>query len=372
MKVPTPDVTVAEANELTYKDYLAIQTLKLRRWSFVGAFVMYSLFVAMDFVRFPAAVWTTTVPFRLVFAVAPILLLTVLFNRKAANNTNSHTSLLVGSYLSIGLTHTFVNYMAMTHGILFPSNGLVLIVLFGCLLTAIPIRPAIVSTLIIIIATEITSYSAGKPVGRCVSDGLFFTLYGFLCVGMNRVCAVILHENYNLLKKWKGSAITDELTGLYNRRHFNEQSDRLRLQAQRDGKYCGLLVIDLDHFKQLNDSLGHAVGDKALSELGVLLASMSRRPSDFAARFGGDEFVIFFYDINSKQLEQLAQELIERAHSITMSAPGKSDWDVTLSVGGACTEEHAEDLFDAADSALYKAKSWGRDQFCLADMPGLC
>ncbi|WP_286219747.1 GGDEF domain-containing protein [Marinobacter apostichopi] len=369
MKFNQSDVFQFSPETSSYKSYLAAQSLRLRQWSFIGASVLYTLFVVMDFLRFPSEVWSLTIPVRIVFAITPIIFLTVVFNRKKSNDVRSHVSLLVSSYLSIGLTHAFVNYMALIHGIEFPNNGLVLIILFGCLLTAIPIRLAAVTTFFIVAITEVSSVAAGQSVVESATDGMFFFLFGGLCLAVHRICQIVLAQNFGLLRKLHASSVMDELTGLNNRRFFDLEVKRLLQQARRDQKTCGLMILDIDHFKSINDNLGHDAGDRLLRALGAFLQSVCRRPSDFAARYGGDEFVLFFYDIENSMLEKIGHQIVQRVRTIRPFGAA-SDCIPTVSIGATSSSSHPAELFKAADKALYEAKRKGRDCFQLSSTGG--
>lgn len=155
----------------------------------------------------------------------------------------------------------------------------------------------------------------------------------------------------------------DALTGLPNRNLLQERTERALLQAQRSGKSLALLFLDLDRFKNVNDSLGHAVGDSLLVETGRRLRSMVRE-QDTVSRLGGDEFILLLPETNAdgaahvagKLLEALALPLLVNSHELV----------VTPSVGVAVYPDDGEDfesLLQASDSAMYRAKREGRNNF---------
>lgn len=159
-------------------------------------------------------------------------------------------------------------------------------------------------------------------------------------------------------------AITDQLTGLYNRRFLNAQLGPLAQRAQCGGDPVSVMAIDIDHFKRCNDAYGHDVGDAVLREFAARLAS-NTRPSDFACRMGGEEFVVIMPRTNG-DVACLAAERLRRqicgspfiVHSL--GAP----LEVTVSIGVACSEaeDDAESLLKRADGALYEAKGAGRNR----------
>ncbi|MBL8547130.1 MAG: PleD family two-component system response regulator [Hyphomonadaceae bacterium] len=160
-------------------------------------------------------------------------------------------------------------------------------------------------------------------------------------------------------------AITDQLTGLYNRRFLDTQLEPLVHRAQCGGDPVSVMTIDIDHFKRCNDTFGHDVGDAVLREFAARLAS-NTRPSDYACRQGGEEFIVVM-PRTTGDIACLAAERLRRA--IAGSAfiiPGLGQpLDVTISIGVASTEgadDTTETLLKRADEALYEAKRGGRNR----------
>ena len=158
----------------------------------------------------------------------------------------------------------------------------------------------------------------------------------------------------------------DPLTGLANRRRFNSELNRHVEECRRYGVRGALLVLDLDHFKEVNDSLGHAVGDDLLNALSDVLRDRLRG-TDVVARLGGDEFAVLLPHADRKAAEQVAQNIVQAVHAHTA---GLADTrrDVTVSIGGVVVDSEAltaSDLLSSADAAMYAAKAAGRDQYVI-------
>jgi two-component system cell cycle response regulator len=160
-------------------------------------------------------------------------------------------------------------------------------------------------------------------------------------------------------------AITDQLTGLYNRRFLFGQLAPLVQRAQCGGEAVSVMTIDIDHFKRLNDTYGHDAGDAVLRDFAVRLGT-NTRPSDFACRLGGEEFVVIM-PRTTGDIACLAAERLRRSVCASpFTIPGVPEpLDVTVSIGVACseaTDESVETLLKRADEGLYEAKRSGRNR----------
>ena len=162
-------------------------------------------------------------------------------------------------------------------------------------------------------------------------------------------------------------ASIDSLTGLKNRRQFNQDLAAALAQARRSGQPLGLMMIDVDFFKRLNDAAGHLYGDEVLGRLGMLLRDQLRRQTDAAYRVGGEEFVVLAQATDRTGLMAQAEHLRAEIESAAWSHPAPGWSVVTVSIG--CTTSRPEDtpeaLYDRADKALYRAKSEGRNRCVL-------
>lgn len=158
------------------------------------------------------------------------------------------------------------------------------------------------------------------------------------------------------------SALIDPLTQVNNRSTFEATLSREVSLAKRHQTSLAMLVVDIDHFKKINDVYGHLIGDCVLRDVAKCINSVIRN-SDIVFRYGGEEFVILLSNTGQTGAMLLA-ERIRKAISKLECAYGKSNTRVTASLGIACLKDHEQpvDLFTRADSALYKAKNQGRNQ----------
>lgn len=158
---------------------------------------------------------------------------------------------------------------------------------------------------------------------------------------------------------------TDPLTGLPNRRAWDEAVDA----AFAEDSTLAILILDIDHFKRYNDTLGHQSGDECLKTISSELALIAEERNAFAARFGGEEFVFLLIETTKFEAARLCQIVVRRIEALQIEHPGRSDWVpvVTVSVGLALREAGSTatiaQVIGNADVALYQAKQRGRNQF---------
>jgi diguanylate cyclase (GGDEF)-like protein len=163
-------------------------------------------------------------------------------------------------------------------------------------------------------------------------------------------------------------SLRDPLTNLFNRRYLEEALEREGQLAERRSTGVGIIMLDLDHFKDFNDTFGHEAGDMLLRELAKFLSGRLRR-SDIACRYGGEEFVLLLPDAPRQDVQRLAEELREEAKGLFFVHQGQTLEMITFSSGVAVFPDHGPTMaavLRAADAALYQAKHRGRNQICMA------
>ena len=189
---------------------------------------------------------------------------------------------------------------------------------------------------------------------------------------MNEVTGfTAIHNDITDKKKIEHLSITDELTGLYNRRHFNALFSQELHRSKRDGKNLIFIMFDVDHFKQYNDTYGHQKGDEVLATIGESLNKMLNRPSDFSFRLGGEEFGILAENMNEDEAVLFANQYCRQLEDLRVEHKGNSAGPyVTVSMGVAVitpTDQLNEDeIFKKVDDALYEAKNRGRNRVAIA------
>jgi len=212
--------------------------------------------------------------------------------------------------------------------------------------------------------TASENYLDCEQSGKKVNDDLIILLYRDIT---ERKLAERALEKANT--QLDRLAYFDGLTRIANRRKFDQVLETEWLRMKRGDKKIGLIIADVDYFKQFNDIYGHPAGDECLKRLATELSLIVRRPVDLIARYGGEEFVVLLPDTDDEGCRHIAEKMRERIESLQISHQGSPvNSVVTMSFGVAVTspEDHmtSVEFMDAADQALYKAKEKGRNRVC--------
>jgi diguanylate cyclase (GGDEF)-like protein len=176
-----------------------------------------------------------------------------------------------------------------------------------------------------------------------------------------------LRASFDRQALFEAAATTDKLTGLHNRQWMEDSFGRELLRCSHAGTPAALFMIDLDHFKSINDRFGHRVGDAVLARFGELIRN-ALRPRDLCARFGGEEFCVLLPEIDARKALQAAERLRARVNAQPAEVSRDLMVNYTVSIGVAAWQPGSgiADLIDAADAALYAAKRAGRNRVELA------
>ncbi len=171
-------------------------------------------------------------------------------------------------------------------------------------------------------------------------------------------------------KKLENASYTDSLTGLHNRRYFNFIYERELKRAKRSNSYITFMMLDIDYFKQYNDTYGHVEGDFALKSVAKVLKDTLKRPSDYVFRLGGEEFGVLLSDTDESSSAKLAREICDAVRGRELKHENsKAGEFVTISIGVVCcvADEALDDevLISRADEMLYEAKESGRDRYII-------
>jgi diguanylate cyclase (GGDEF)-like protein len=228
-------------------------------------------------------------------------------------------------------------------------------------------RPAIAVNALAIAAFAAISAAKGMPAMDLTHFMLTLVIANVICVAGAWNLEHARRTAWLDGRRLAESALQDGLTGIHNRRRFDEHLQRAWAQSIRERKPIALLLADIDHFKAYNDRYGHQAGDEALKAVAGVLSRFARRPLDLAARYGGEEFAVILFDTKREHAERIGAEVLEAvrklgiAHQDSAAAPV-----LTISLGIACVVPAARrswtGVIQLADQALYAAKDGGRNR----------
>ncbi len=275
--------------------------------------------------------------------------------------------LLAVSALLIGMWATSVVMRASLAGMPYYFAVLVAWVFVVWLILGLPFRHATVTAL-----TISGLYVFGGFMWPVQSGEAVFTMSLLIFVnGIGAVCCYQLEraERRSFLDSRVLSQLAerDGLTGLYNRRSYDQYVERIWRQSRREHAQLTLILIDIDHFKAFNDQYGHQAGDDALKEVANVISLSAQRPLDFAARFGGEEFALILYGPAHEYGRELPEQLRESVRGLKIPhSASVTDQYLTVSVGVALllpgSARSLAGAIQMADEALYQAKEEGRNR----------
>jgi len=206
----------------------------------------------------------------------------------------------------------------------------------------------------------------GKPMGVLWmwGEGLHESDMPTMSLFASQLAAAL--QNANLLTEVGRLAITDELTGIYNRRYFFEMAEKKFARALKNKNPLSVLLVDIDHFKKFNDSYGHVVGDQVLRASAQMMVS-ALRESDILRRYGGEEFSIILPDTNNSAAIYAAERLLAKVSDIPIDTEaGKLSIQISIGIAGMSKETPTlHSLIVRADQAMYIAKSAGRNRLAV-------
>ena len=210
-----------------------------------------------------------------------------------------------------------------------------------------------------------------QPSSMQVGVAIAVLVFSTFVVSATRKLSDALEKAFRLTRQMEQAhtistlaAQTDELTGLMNRRAFFERAQLLYAQCRQNQQPLCALMLDMDHFKYINDTYGHQTGDQVLRQVGAVI-SASFRQADVSGRLGGEEFAVLLPNTSLDTAQDIAEQLIEDIAGLN-AEPVQG---LTASLGVASTQGHEQDLhglMNSADQALYRAKSLGRNQVVVA------
>jgi diguanylate cyclase (GGDEF)-like protein len=271
-----------------------------------------------------------------------------------------------------GMSVMFISGIPAAQGIPQFQMGDVLVVVYATLFLGLLFRPV----LIVATALMISFIGINRYLGVASDHLVFAASVVFATTLMSVLSALrverLLRMNFIEYRLLNDIAERDGLTGLYNRRMFDDLTNRLWLQAQRNQEALQIILVDIDHFKAYNDLYGHQAGDNCIRRVASIIARAAKRPFDFCARYGGEEFALVLYAPSGSDPTALPEQIrrdimaLDIPHAHADTAPM-----LTVSIGSATaapeTKRSLAGLIQTADEALYRAKQLGRNRVLHVD-----
>ena len=306
-----------------------------------------------------------------VAGIVPIFLVTLAATFSAQRHRWFATTALAAGIL-LGLAVVAIHITASLRGIslLFPC--VLLATIFVYFMGGLIFYQALTANVLVAIVYVMASLALQLPGRDFLYDALSLVAVNVFCASV-----VYMHEKISRMRFLEAGMLRelvarDGLTGIQNRRMFDQHIQKVWQQGQREGKRVGVLLVDIDCFKNYNDRYGHQAGDECLRAVAISLSQCARRPMDFVARYGGEEFAVVLYEASREYVAEVLTRIqrsiaeLNIAHDASHVASR-----LTVSIGAAFNTPSGhrtpDGLVQLADEALYSAKEQGRNRVVLME-----
>ncbi len=353
--------------EHEFREAYAETNLGRVRLSLILALALLAGVTGVDWWTLPEPLRPWSVAVR-IGAVCPFVLLALVASFRSAQRDR-----LVGYVVLAAIVAGFgtiaLELVATAHGIPFLFSGLILVTFCIYFFFGLLCPTATRTALLIMLAYIATAVFITVPWREFAYNSLSLVAANLIgAIG----CYILEHHvrtNFLESRLLNQLAERDGLTGLYNRRMFDDYMERVWRQSRRDKALLVLMLVDIDFFKKYNDLYGHQAGDECLKKVATALSITARRPLDFTARYGGEEFIVVLFNPPRQYAEEIPERIRASISAMNIPHQGSEIADrLTVSIGVALTvprEGHSHHgLIALADEALYAAKERGRD--CVA------
>ena len=347
--------------------YLQNNPAQLRR-VIPFAILLTLLFSGADFLRLPEETFRALALPRLIQLVSLVALAVPIYL--------GHTRIVETSVMLVliifGITTPIMHGIITETEAYSPVSAQLIILSFCYFLAGLRFFHAALTGALISIAYPISQLMFSFPLPNLGLNCFMIVAFNMLGLVGAYFLEYTSRENYLSRKLLSDMALFDGLTGLLNRRAFALDLEKICSQARREGIHVAVAMADVDHFKSYNDHYGHVQGDQCLQDIATTLQDSMRRPLDKAGRYGGEEFILLWYDCSRTDAERLGEEARKAIEDLHIrQGPTALQRMVSVSIGIASSEPSNEYdsgvLVRAADRALYYAKAHGRNQVAMAD-----
>jgi diguanylate cyclase (GGDEF)-like protein len=355
--------------EKDFRDFYVLQNLPRARLSALIALILVLAVTCVDLV-FGAGVGAELNSLRLGVMCPLVAVIGVAISLPGARRW--YTEIASVGVTLVGIVGTYIAHMAALQGASYVLGGLVLVILYASLFLGLLFNLAIgISALLVL-----THFVMGALLGLPLNELYYMTAI----LGAAAVIGGIstynlehaLRTNFLETRLLNELAERDGLTGLYNRRIFDDYMGRVWRQSRREDVAIAIIFIDIDYFKIYNDLYGHQAGDDCLKRVATTIARCAKRPFDFLARYGGEEFVLVLYGPPDDYARSLPEQIrCDVTDLLIPHAGSEAAKCVTVSVGVALnragSQRSLNGAIQTADEAMYQAKREGRNRVVFKD-----
>lgn len=351
--------------EKEFRRYYVSLKLPIARAGIGLGFLLTIAVCVLDLSLMPRAFVEQAIPLRIMTMLMPLALLfgaTFLFKDRIWL-----PYLIAAVVLMVGVTTLVVGAIAARTGAQMVSWGTVFTTFNVYLVMGLTLRQSVSVGWPLFIIYVGMGIVFGAPLQKIAYGSLFLGFSNLIGTYASYILERNAREIFDNKRELMRLSRTDGLTGLFNRRAFDQHLRKVWKQAVRDDKHIAVIVADIDHFKLYNDCYGHLKGDECIKTVAKVLEESVSRPLDMVARYGGEEYVIVLYDPTMSFLDAFSRGLCHKVVELDIEhKASEAIACVSLSIGAAITEAPGKLTFDQlirqADDALYEAKQQGRNR----------
>ncbi|MDR3415092.1 MAG: GGDEF domain-containing protein [Nevskia sp.] len=296
----------------------------------------------------------------------PVFLLSAWLSTRKTVAVRTASLLLLALLTAVEGQAEFFRILGAFHGADFPSSTSLIGFCIAVLVFGFPLRYGLLTMSVFFVAAKTAEFALLAQTPQNYSAFSMDVVLLVLTIVATVRADTGRREAFSRLVLSEQRAYVDQLTGLSNRWGFKKDAERIVRHAVRERHPITVAVVDLDRFKQLNDSAGHAFGDFVLSQIGRCLGQHVRRPLDVVARMGGEEFALLWYAPREDFSADVGSQVVASVRALAIQRPDGSGTCVTVSAGVATAlpkdVKDLDGIMEAADRCLYQAKAAGRDR----------
>ena len=355
----------ASEEEQEFRRYFQRRVLPMAQIAvLIGIFLITAVCV-LDWIVMPPEFAIPAIQFRVFTMLALLVALFVVSAIWPSHRRLSHGFMVVGALNGIGTV--IVGGIAARSGTEFVLWGTIFVTFYIYLVLGLRFRQATLAGWPVFLSFFTAGMITDAPFVKMAYGTLFLVFTNFIGMYASFLFELDARELFQKKKLLKKLARTDGLTGIDNRRSFDEHLGDIWRQARRENHTIAVLLVDIDHFKLFNDCYGHGPGDECIQAVADTLRGSVHRPLDQVARYGGEEFAIVLYNPTSQFVRDCADGLVDSVAGLSIEHKASDVADgVTISVGAAIMQPDAvnqpDQLLRTADDALYESKSQGRNR----------